>query len=146
MANWLLLAALFVLGGCAEWAQQMQEAREREAHEMQEKMQGEVAAEPSDNLCVVSLIKPKYRQLAESELATRQYHCDWPQAQARAQIWLAQKQAYDTASMNAVVGYINSMNAQTNALNASAAAQAQSNQTFNCYSKQQGVGISTSCR
>jgi hypothetical protein len=139
MSKLLLLSIVLVLSGCAEMIERAQRDREIE-------MRRSISAEESSNLCAVILARPAYRALAESELIMRGYECDWPQAQARASIYLQQEQANNAAAMSAAMGYVNTMNAQTNALNAAAAAQAQRNQPINCYSQPQGYGVSTTCR
>lgn len=123
-----IFGLLFFLYGCGPSPAQLQAA---------------VRGSSSGELCDAIALYPQFRNQVIAELQSRNANCDWDRVKALAQVQQSQAQAQaasDAATAQAVQGYVNSMNAQTNALNARAAAQAQSKQQINCFSQPAGGG------
>lgn len=128
MKKIVFLLVAILLTGCADFVQKMQQAQ---AQEKQDK----ISAESSDNLCVVMLARPEYRQLAESELRRRNYECNWPRAQAMAQVYLQARSQAD-ANLTAIgIGLMNQGTPHT-----------LGGPQINCRSSQAGIYTNTTCQ
>lgn len=132
--RYAILGLLLLMCGCGPSPAQIQAA---------------VRGTSTTELCDALALYPKIRNEVLTELQSRNGNCDWDRVKALAQVQQSQAQAQEAknaAITQAVQGYVNTTNAQTNALNARSAAQAQQ-QPINCFAQRAlGGDAWISCR
>lgn len=102
-----------------------------------EQIHAQASRASDDELCLEIARHGEHSNVARDELRLRSVQCDWARISALANI-RAQRSA---AAEAAVYQYMNTLQAQTNALNA----QAQSQRQINCRSQNMGGYVNTYC-